>query len=180
MSFSKRVAALAVMATITTVVNSRADFRESQPLGPEQQPISERVMLILRGVANAEQPRGALDEAAALEYARRIGFRGEVLDSAADYGAGSTQVRMALGRIRRDETVTAIYGFSGGGYNARQIWGQLNATERERIRKLVVVGSPGVEEWQFAGKPDVLIKLDPPEGHMAGPKALLEALDPLN
>jgi hypothetical protein len=152
-------------------------FGELQRLAPER-PAFEQVMLILRGVANAEYPRGALDDEVALEYARRGGFRGEVLDVAADYGAGSTQVRMALERIRRDETVTAIYGFSGGGYNTRQIWEQLNATERERIRKVVVVGSPGVEEWQFAGKPDVLIKPDPPEGHMAGPKVLLEALDP--
>jgi len=101
-------------------------------------------MLILRGIANEEYPHGALDDEAALQYARREGFRGEVLDVAADYEPSSAQVRMALERIRRDETVTAIYGFSGGGYNARHIWEHLRAAERERIYKVVVVGSPGV------------------------------------
>ena len=135
-------------------------------------------MLILRGIPNEEYPHGALDDEAALQYARREGFRGEVLDVAADYEPSSAQVRMALERIRRDETVTAIYGFSGGGYNARHIWEHLRAAERERIYKVVVVGSPGVDESHFAGKPDVLIMPDPPEGHMAGPKALLESLGP--
>ena len=51
---------------------------------------------------------------------------------------------MALERIRNDETVTAIYGFSGGGYNARLIWKELTAAERERIRKVIVIGSAQV------------------------------------
>ena len=92
---------------------------------------------------------------------------------AADYGPSSEQIRMALERI-----LTAIYGFSHGGYNARYIWEQLRAAERERIRKVIVVGAPGVDQSQFAGELDVLIKPDPPEGHMAGPKALLETLGP--
>jgi len=71
--------------------------------------------------------------------------------------------------VRRDEAVTAIYGFSGGGYNARTIWGHLSAVERERIQIVIVVGSPGVEESHFAGNPYVLIQPDPPEGHMAAP-----------
>jgi hypothetical protein len=41
-----------------------------------------------------------------------------------------------------------------------------------------VIGSPGVEADDFPGNADVLIKQDPPAGHMAGPKALLESLDP--
>ncbi len=90
----------------------------------------------------ARNPRGQLDDELALEYARRLGFRGEVLDVAGNTGADSPQVKMALERVRRDETVTAIYGFSGGGYNARLIWKELTATERERIRKLIVIGSP--------------------------------------
>jgi hypothetical protein len=44
--------------------------------------------------------------------------------------------------------------------------------------RVVVLGSPGVDESHFAGKPDVLIMPDPPEGHMAGPKTLLESLGP--
>ena len=46
----------------------------------------------------------------------RSNMRGEVIDVAADYGPNSAQIRLALDRIRRDELVTATYGFSGGGY----------------------------------------------------------------
>ena len=83
---------------------------------------------------------------------------------------------MALDRIRGDDKVTAIYGFSGGGYNARRIWSELNAAERERIGKVVVIGAPGVERGDFPVSADVLIRQDPPAGHMAGPKVLLESL----
>ena len=99
---------------------------------------------------------GQLDDESALEYARRLGFEGEVLDVAGNAGAKSPQVAMALERIRSDETVTAIYGFSGGGYNARLIWKELTAAERERIRKVVVIGSPQVAEADFPGKSDIL------------------------
>jgi hypothetical protein len=135
-------------------------------------------MLILRGIANEENPRGQLDDESALEYARRLGFEGEVLDVAGNVGAKSPQVGMALERIRNDETVTAIYGFSGGGYNARLIWKELTAAERERIRKVVVIGSPQVAKADFPAKSDILIRADPPEGHMAGPSVLLESVNP--
>jgi len=135
------------------------------------------VMLILRGITSADRPRGQLDDRSAVEYARRLGYQGEVLDVAGNNaGADSPQVRMALDRIRGNERVTAICGFSGGGYNIRHIWSQLSAPERERIRKLVVVGSPGVSKADFPGSTDVLIEKDPPAGHMAGPKALLESI----
>jgi len=137
-----------------------------------------RVMLILRGVANSENPRGQLDDQSALEYARRRGFRGEVLDVASNTTANGQQILMALERIRRDETVTAIYGFSGGGYNARAIWKELSPVERGRIRNVVVIGSPDVVETDFPGYSDVLIQDDPPEGHLAGPRVLLESLGP--
>jgi hypothetical protein len=136
---------------------------------------SAGTMIILRGIANSENPRGQLDDESALEYARRVGYEGEVLDVAGD---NSAQVRIALDRIRGDEKVTAIYGFSGGGYNAKRIWGELKATERERIGKIVVIGAPGVGKADFPGHAEVLIKQDPPAGHMAGPKALLESLEP--
>ena len=129
-------------------------------------------MLILRGVAGENAPLGLLDDPAALEYARQLGYSGEVLDVASDTGP---QVRMALERIRGDRNVTALYGFSGGGYNAQTIWAQLNAPERQRIRKIVIVGSPGVGKQNFPGIEDVVIQEDPPEGHMAGPKILLQS-----
>jgi hypothetical protein len=140
-----------------------------------RQHASGGVMLILRGVANAQNPHGQLDDEAAREYARRLGYRGEVLDVAGD--ADGPQTKIALDRIHHDDKVTAIYGFSGGGYNARRIWSQLKAEERHRIGKVVVIGSPGVSKSDFPGSADVLIKQDPPAGHMAGPRALLDSLD---
>jgi hypothetical protein len=135
-------------------------------------PFGRESMLILRGIADANAPKGQLDDDAALEYARRLGYSGEVLDVAADTGP---QVRMALERIRNDKNVTALYGFSGGAYNARTVWAQLNPQERSRLRKIVVVGSPGVGKQSFPGSKDVVVQEDPPEGHMAGPKVLLRS-----
>jgi pimeloyl-ACP methyl ester carboxylesterase len=163
--------AMPVMAAITWAASRIPERPAAQRVAADQ------VMLILRGIANSENPRGQLDDPSALQYAQRLGFRGEVLDVAGNTGADSPQVMLALERIRRDETVTALYGFSGGGYNARLIWQQLAAAERERIRKVIVLGSPEVAKADFPGTSDILIKADPPEGHMAGPKALLESLD---
>jgi hypothetical protein len=164
-----------VLAVSSMLVTAAAAFSEpGQP--PAVQSTSNQVMLILRGVANSGKPHGQLDDQAALEYASRLGFRGEVLDVAGTTGSDSPQVRMAVERIRDDTRITAIYGFSGGGYNARQIWHGLSAAERDRIRKVVVIGSPGVSRSDFAGSSDVVIKPDPPEGHMSGPKVLLQCL----
>jgi hypothetical protein len=141
-----------------------------------EQPTFDQVMLILRGVANSENPLGQLDDDSALEYARRVGFQGEVLDVAASTNGDNDQIRLGLERIRRDNRIAAIYAFSGGGYNARLIWQQLDRAERERIRKVVVIGSPGIHKADFADATEVLITPDPPEGHMAGPKVLLDSL----
>jgi hypothetical protein len=160
---------LTAAIAIAVVVGGYRPFDGSQPASGD-------VMLILRGIANAENPRGQLDDDAAREYALRLGYRGEVLDVAGD--ADGPQAKTALDRIHRDDKVTAIYGFSGGGYNARRVWSQLNAEERQRIGKVVVIGAPGVNKSDFPGSTDVLIKQDPPDGHMAGPRTLLESLDP--
>ena len=153
------------------------DLKPAAPaaLATEQHTFDE-VMLILRGVANSANPRGQLDDRAALEYARRMGYRGEVLNVAGNTARESAQARLGLERIRRDQTITAIYAFSGGGYNARLMWEELNRAERDRIRKVVVIGSPGLHRSDFAGASEVVIKPDPPEGHLAGPRALLESL----
>jgi hypothetical protein len=173
MPIKQLLGASVLVATLSTGVASSASAEMlSRPAAN-----FGRVMLILRGIANSENPRGQLDDQSALEYARRRGFRGEVLDVAGDTGADSPQVLLALERIRRDQTVTAIYGFSGGGYNARAIWRELGPVERGRIRNVIVIGSPDVARADFPGYSDVLIKDDPPEGHMAGPKMLLESLD---
>src|SRR2546425_6534033 len=80
-------------------------------------------MLILRGNPgdwkNEEgkvihYPRGALHERAALVYAKLRGYAGKVLDVAGWPSEKSAQTVMALAEFRRDPTVAAFYGFSGG------------------------------------------------------------------
>lgn len=129
-------------------------------------------MLILRGIAAEHAPRGQLDDASARQYASLAGYRGVVLDVA---GGTAEQVRMTLERIRNDKRVNAIYGFSGGAYAAVNIWNQLTPDERHRIRKVVIVGAPGITTASFPGVDDVVIQPDPPEGHMEAPRALLRA-----
>ena len=165
--------ALALVLLTGSIAYAMAGFRLVATSG--QHP-PNAVMLILRGIASAEAPRGQLDDESALKYARRVGYHGEVLDVASNGSADGAQVKMAIDRIHHDEKVRAIYGFSGGGYNARRIYARLNRTERQRIRKIVVVGSPGITQADFPESADVLIKNDPPAGHMAGPKALLDSL----
>ena len=151
-------------------------YSEKKPTHSEQEMMSVPVMLILRGIASSESPRGQLDDTSALEYARRVGFRGEVLDVPAVNGPDSEQVKIVLARIRQDDSVRAIYGFSGGGYNARRVWQKLDPVERKRLQKIVVIGAPGVSQADFPGTVQVTIQQDPPEGHLAGPKLLLESL----
>lgn len=133
-------------------------------------------MLILRGIAAPEAPRGQLDDDSAKALARKLGYSPVVLDIAADDFTGKNQVQLAVERIRNDSGVTALYGFSGGGYNAQAIWSQLNPEQRKQIQKIVVVGSPGVTPSAFPGLSDVIVQADPPEGHMAGPKVLLKTV----
>jgi hypothetical protein len=141
-------------------------------------------MLILRGrpghYAGRDWPRGALDEPPALEYARRMNYVGQVLDVAgASTGPNSQQTRMALAEFRRDPTITALYGFSAGGYNLRHIINALTPAERARLQLVVVLGAPGPHHNQYKGPRDhwnLVYKLDPPAsqgGHMGGPRALL-------
>jgi len=128
-------------------------------------------MLILRGLGAGYAPKGLLDDESALAYAREQGYAGEVLDVAGE----GPQVQMALDRIKRGD-VTALYGFSRGGYNMPHIWSRISAEERARIRRIVIVGAPGIAPANFPGMTDVVIQGDPKEGHMNGPKALLLAM----
>jgi hypothetical protein len=70
-------------------------------------------MLILRGIAGhfAGQiyPHGALDEPATLDYARRRGYVGRVLDVSGEAYKDSPQVVEALAAIRRDQSISALY-----------------------------------------------------------------------
>ncbi len=137
-------------------------------------------MLILRGIAGhydgRDWPRGALYEEPALEYARRRGYVGQVLDVAGTTGAQSQQTLLALAAFRRDTSISALYGFSGGGYNVRHIIEGLNPAERSRIRLVVVLGAPNNPEQMYKGSWELVYRRDPPGGHMDGPRALLAEL----
>lgn len=131
-------------------------------------------MLILRGIATDNYPRGALEEAPALEYARRMGYAGRVLDVPGKAFNGSPQMAMALQAIREDFNVAALYGFSGGGYNLRHVLNHMTPEEKERIKLVVVLGALENPRYFYEdGHWKLVYRTDPPEGHMAGPRALL-------
>lgn len=142
--------------------------------------MADRKMLILRGIAGhyagRDWPRGALDEPPALEYARRKGYVGEVLDVAGATGANSPQTKMALAEFHRDSTVAALYGFSGGGYNVLHILKAIAPADRARIQLVVVLGAPLNPAHLYRGPWELVYRTDPPGGHMDGPRALLATL----
>jgi hypothetical protein len=127
-------------------------------------------MLILRGVKNL------LDEQPAVEYARERGYLGKVLDVSGEAYPGSPQVVMALQAFRSDPEVEALYGFSGGGYNVRHVLASLAPHEKARIKLVIVVGSPQNPPSLYEGPWELVYRLDPPAGHMMGPKTLLAEL----
>jgi lysozyme family protein len=137
-------------------------------------------MLILRGIAGhfagRDWPRGALDEPSALAYAKARGYDGRILDVAGATGSGSLQVAMALTALRADASVTALYGFSGGGYNVLHILDDLSRDERARIKLVVVLGAPSNPPALYRGPWELVYRTDPPSGHMDGPRALLASL----
>jgi len=127
-------------------------------------------MLILRGINNL------LDEPPAIEYARQRGYLGKVLDVSGEAFPGSPQVVMALQAFRSDPDVEALYGFSGGGYNVRHVLASLAPQEKARINLVVVVGAPENPPSLYKGPWELVYRLDPPAGHMMGPKLLLAEL----
>jgi hypothetical protein len=159
--------------------SSRTRRLHSAPAAVEPVPHLPK-MLILRGIAGhfagRDWPRGALDEPSALAYAQRTGYFGKVLDVAGSTGAKSKQTLLALREFRQDESVKAFYGFSGGGYNVRHIIKALAAGERARVHKVVVLGAPKNPPSVYAGPWELVYRLDPPTGHMDGPRVLLAEL----
>jgi hypothetical protein len=137
-------------------------------------------MLILRGIAGhfdgRDWPRGALYEQPALEYARRKGYDGQVLDVAGAAYENSPQTLMALAEFHRDPAVAALYGFSGGGYNVLHIINAIAPAERTRLQLVVVLGSPKNKPDKYKGPWELVYRIDPPGGHMDGPRALLASL----
>lgn len=160
-------------------------------------------MLILRGNSGRypdengdpkDYPRGALHEAAALEYAQRVGFAGEVLDISGDRGSStrsrSPQTIFALETFQRRPEITAFYGFSGGGYNVYWILQAASETECKRLTQIVVLGAPERPKAKFeasayrGGSWQLVYQQDPPasfapkgkglkDAHMFGPEWLL-------
>jgi hypothetical protein len=91
-------------------------------------------------------------------------------------GPNSPQTQMALAEFHRDPSVTALYGFSGGGYNVLHIINALAPAERTRLRLVVVLGAPKNSPNLYKGPWELVYRLDPPGGHMDGPRALLATL----
>lgn len=113
-------------------------------------------MLILRGIRNL------LHEAPAKEYAIKMGYKPEVLDASGETGEYSAQTNLALKRIQNGNgDITALYGFSGGGYNCVHIWDRLTEEQKKQIKKIVIIGSPGVRYASFAGVEDIVIYNNP-------------------
>lgn len=140
-----------------------------------------QTMLILPGIASSgglHDSRGLLDRKSALEYARRRGYVGRVLDIPGDAYAGSPQAQAATRAIRNDTSITALYGFSGGGYNVRHVIENLTRAERGRLKLVVILGAPRNPKSLYAGPWELVYRTDPFAGHMAGPKALLAELGP--
>jgi hypothetical protein len=124
---------------------------------------------------------GALHEAAALEFAKRKGYQGFVLQISGDPPAKgdrshSPQTLMALKTFRDDSEIVAMYGFSGGGYNVWWILKALKPDEYKRFELIVVLGAPDrkaadFDKSAFSGaKWDLIYKEDPPVGSSAVPK----------
>ncbi|WP_413993499.1 hypothetical protein ACMDCR_16255 [Labrys okinawensis] len=143
-------------------------------------------MVILRGKAGTyalpgekprEWPRGALDEAAALDFARLRGYEPKVIDVAGWSAVNSQQMRMAMKEIRADDDVFALYGFSAGGYTIYNILNALKPKEKDRLALVVVLGAPPDPtpfKEDYRGPWELIYRLNPPAGHMAGPRVLLE------
>lgn len=144
-------------------------------------------MLILRGKAGhydgRDWPRGALYEQPALHYAKKRGYVGRVLDIRGDpTGESSPQTGSALTEFDKDPTITALYGFSAGGYNVFHVLTRLKQEYRDRLELVVVLGAPDRKEHWYTSKNfkanwKLVYRTDPPEakgGHMGGPQALAD------
>jgi hypothetical protein len=145
-------------------------------------------------------PIGALHVQAASAYAQRRGYEAVVLPVAGQpQSQHSPQAKAALKAFLdpKDQTVTALYGFSGGGYNVKHILDSLARNEPPSLRRItlvVVLGAPNEQGGKNVYKPsnyskdaawDVVYRTNPkqsqmPKGlpngtgtHMFGPDVLL-------
>lgn len=125
-------------------------------------------MIILKGIKNL------LDVPSAVATAKKLNYEPIVLKSSGENYNNNPQFKEALETIRKDFEVSAIYGFSGGGYNTRKIYRALTEEEKKRIKRIVVLGSPGVTKENFKGVSIVDIVPNSPKGHMDTPRWWLE------
>ena len=143
-------------------------------------------MLILRGITNLkvwpQYPNGALDEPSALQYASNRGYTGRVLNVSGETGDKSKQTSMALQEIQNDSSITALYGFSGGGYNVYHILQRLTPELRGRLELVVVIGvetsklsADALNSNRYNAHWELVYRNDPPPPmtHIDGPRALL-------
>jgi hypothetical protein len=139
-------------------------------------------MIILRGKAGDYAlpggptrywANGALDDAAAYEFARLRGYDAKMINVKGYSGFNSEQMRKALDEIRADDEVFALYGFSAGGYTVGNILKVLTDKEKDRLALVVVLGAPPRKPIYDSGLWETIYRENPPDGHMAGPKALL-------
>jgi hypothetical protein len=143
-------------------------------------------MLILRGITNLkvwpQYPNGALDEPSALQYASKRGYTGRVLNVSGETGDKSKQTSMALQEIQNDSSITALYGFSGGGYNVYHVLHRLTQELRVRLELVVVIGvetsklsADALNPKRFNAHWELVYRNDPPPPltHIDGPRALL-------
>ena len=143
-------------------------------------------MLILRGITNLkvwpQYPNGALDETSALQYASNRGYTGRVLNVSGETGDKSKQTNMALQEIQNDSSITALYGFSGGGYNVYHILNRLTQELRGRLELVVVIGveasklsADALNPKRYNAHWELVYRNDPPPPltHIDGPRALL-------
>jgi hypothetical protein len=104
---------------------------------------------------------------------------------AGETGDNSPQTRKVLHEFLSDSTITALYGFSGGGYNVYHILKRLTQEQRGRLELVVVIGvdsdklsDHALNSNAFNAHWELVYRNDPPPPltHIDGPRVLLSGL----
>lgn len=101
-------------------------------------------------------------------YAEKRGYQFEAIPVSGDYT--TKQRQQTVERIKKGD-VSALYGFSAGGYNIKHIMSLLSPELKAKIKDITILGSPGERPIKDIS---THIYRDPPQGHMQGPKMLAE------
>jgi hypothetical protein len=161
------------------------------------------IMIIMRGNSDpsgklkykdengnpAKWEKGALHVQPAKDYAILMGFKPKVLAARGDNTdsdhnrAKSEGTQMALECFRLHNSITAFYGFSGGGFNLWHILHLMSKAERNRVKLAAVVGVDVTGKWatsesdyRFEGGPQVVDFMgnSPDIDHMFLPEEFLK------